>query len=86
MTEIHRMTRDIAANVRLLEQGLPEQDEREHLYVEMLGHPVFPLRLTPGTGIVWEHVHGVGVTKDGVLVALVGSRHEVVQLGDGEGE
>ena len=80
------MTRDIAAHVRLLEHGLPEQDEREHLYVEMLGHPVFPVRVTPGKGVVWKHVHGVALTKAGVLVALVGSEHVLVELDGGEGE
>lgn len=78
------MTRDIAAHVRLVEQGLPDQPERAHAYVEMLGHPVFPVRVEPGTAVVWKHVHGFGVTKAGVLVALVGSEHVLIELDGGE--
>ena len=78
------MTRDIAAHVRLVEHGLPDQPERAHAYVEMLGHNVYPVRLEPGTGVVWKDVHGVGMTKAGDLVFLVGTRWERVELGEEE--
>ena len=77
------MTRDIAAHVRLVEHGLPDQPERAHAYVEMLGHNVYPVSLTPGTGLVWKDVHGVAMTKAGELVFLVGTRWERVVV-DGE--